>query len=69
MKRLKFTEEQIIAILREQEAVAKAAEVCGRHGISGATFSMSGRLNSAAWSHRRALLHKSAEGIHLENPS
>jgi putative transposase len=37
-KRLKFTEEQIIAILREQEACAKTAEVCRRHGISGATF-------------------------------
>jgi len=38
MKRSKFTEEQIISILREQEAGAKTAEVCRRHGISGATF-------------------------------
>ena len=38
MKRSKFTEEQIIAILREQEAGAKMAEVCRRHGISSATF-------------------------------
>lgn len=38
MKRPKFTEEQIIAILREQEAGAKTAEVCQRHGICGATF-------------------------------
>ena len=38
MKRSKFTEEQIIAILREQEAGAKTAEVCRRHGISSATF-------------------------------
>ncbi|MGE4374014.1 MAG: IS3 family transposase [Xanthobacter sp.] len=38
MKRSKFTGEQIIAILREQEAGAKTAEVCRRHGISGATF-------------------------------
>lgn len=38
MKRSKFTEEQIIAILREQEAGAKTADVCRRHGISSATF-------------------------------
>jgi len=38
MKRSKFTEEEIIGILREQEAGAKTAELCRRHGISSATF-------------------------------
>jgi putative transposase len=38
MKRSKFTEEQIIGNLREQEAGAKTAELCRRHGISSATF-------------------------------
>lgn len=38
MKRSKFTEEQIIAILHEQDAGAKTSEVCRRHGISSATF-------------------------------
>ena len=38
MKRSRFTEEQIIGILREQEAGAATADVCRKHGISNATF-------------------------------
>jgi putative transposase len=38
MKKQRFTEEQIIGVLREQEAGAKTADLCRRHGISEATY-------------------------------
>jgi len=38
MKGSRFSEEQIIGILREQEAGLTTAEVCRKHGISEATF-------------------------------
>ncbi len=38
MKKQRFTGEQIIAVLKEQEAGAKAVDLCRKHGISEATF-------------------------------
>jgi putative transposase len=38
MKRKRFTEEQIIGILKEHELGAKTADLCRKHGISEATF-------------------------------
>ena len=38
MKRSRYTEEQIIDILKEQEAGVPVAELCRKHGMSDATF-------------------------------
>jgi putative transposase len=38
MRRSRFTEEQIIGALKEHAAGLSAADLCRKHGISGATF-------------------------------
>lgn len=38
MRRSRFSEEQIIAILTEQEAGVRTKDLCRKHGISDATF-------------------------------
>ena len=51
MKRIRFTEEQIIGILKEHQTGLTAAELCRKHGISDATFhkwrSKYGRLEAS----------------------
>ena len=54
MKRSRFSEEQIITILREQEAGAKTVEVCRKHGVSDATdVAIRVRLRELAAARRR----------------
>jgi len=38
MRKSKFSEEQIITILAEQDRAMATTEVCHRHGVSSATF-------------------------------
>ena len=38
MKKSRFTEEQIIGIIKQQESGVATAEVCRQHGMSQATF-------------------------------
>jgi len=44
MKGKRFTEQQIIAVLKESEAGAKTKDLCRKHGISDATFYIYGLL-------------------------
>jgi putative transposase len=38
MKKIKFSESQILGIIKEQEQGFKVSEICRKHGISDATF-------------------------------
>ena len=56
MKRSRFTQEQIIGLLKERQAGATVADLCRKHGISDATFytwrSTRGGRNTAGWMYR-----------------
>ncbi len=48
MKRARFTEEQIIAVLKEHDAGAKTADLARKHGVSEATL-YNWKPSSVAW--------------------
>ena len=48
MKKSRFSEDQIIGMLKQHESVVKPADVCREHGISAATF-YQGSRSMAAW--------------------
>ena len=52
MKRSRFSDEQIIGILKEHQAGLSATELCRNYGISDATF-YTWRKSMAAWRSRR----------------
>jgi putative transposase len=67
MRGSRFTEEQIIAIPREQETGARTAEVCSKYGISSATFyNWKGKFGGMSVSDARRLKMPEDENARLE---
>ena len=54
MKRSRFTEVQIIGILKEHKAGVSVADLCRKHGVSDATV-FNGRPSMAAWTSARRI--------------
>lgn len=67
MKRSRFTEEQIIGVLREQETGAMTADICRKHGISPATFyQWKAKFGGLEVSEARRLRTLEAENVRLK---
>jgi len=49
MKKSRFTDSQILAVLKQAEAGVAAPELCREHGISTATFSINGERSLVGW--------------------
>lgn len=67
MKKSRFSEGQIIGILKEQEAGLKTVELCRKHGISEATFyTWKGRYAGLEVSEAKRLKHLVEENAKLK---
>ena len=67
MKRSKFSETQIVAVLKEAEAGVPVKEVCRKHGISDATYyNWKARYGGLGVSELRRLKELEAENTKLE---
>jgi len=49
MRKSRFTEAQIIGMIKEQEAGLPTVEVCRKHGLSTATFYKRNRCTDPTW--------------------
>ena len=67
MKKSRFTEEQIIGMIKEQESGVKTADLCRKHGISPATFyTWKGRYGGMEVSDAKRLKHLLEENAKLK---
>jgi len=68
MKKSKFSESQIVGILKEVELGAKVGETCRKHGISDATFyQWKSQYNGMTVSHLAQLRELQAENAKLKH--
>ena len=67
MKKSRFTEEQIIVMIKEQESGVKTADLCRKHGISPATFyAWKGRYGGMDVNDAKRLKHLLEENAKLK---
>lgn len=67
MKKSRFTEEQIIGMIKEQESGVKTADLCRKHGISPATFyTWKGRYGGMEVNDAKRLKHLLEENTKLK---